>query len=137
MDIEPRPSATQEIRGPGASYTFSQTLRACLRALQFAAWLEAMVLAHRAVQPQGPGAWSWFLVRCFLFSLGAYVTVGVLAQIMRRRDARSWGAMKRTREETAPEPSTASDGFDVHAFENTASALLFHFGTPLWMWIFA
>jgi hypothetical protein len=28
-------------------------------------------------------------------------------------------------------------GFDLPAFEATASALLFHFGSPLWMWIFA
>jgi hypothetical protein len=87
------------------------------------------------VQPQGAGSWSWFLVRCLLFSLGAYAVVGVVAQIMRRRTAGSSGAANDGGQPPAPSP--APDTFDVQAFESTASALLFHFGAPLWMWIFA
>lgn len=131
--MEPLPSAPHERSGPRGSHTVSQTLRACLRALQTAAWIEAMIVAHRAVQPHGAASWSWFLVRCLLFTLGAYVVVGVMTQIMRRREALRPGAAKQ-----AGEPAAAgADAFDVQAFESTATALLFHFGAPLWMWIFA
>jgi hypothetical protein len=109
----------------------SQTLRACLRALQTAAWIEAMILAHRAVEPHGAASWSWFLVRCVLFSLGAYVAVGVAAQIVQRRDAGRPGAKQ------GEPPAANADAFDAQAFESAAIALLFHFGAPLWMWVFA
>ncbi len=66
---------------PRASYTVSQTLRACLRALQTAAWIEAMIVVHRVVEPHGAAPWSWFLVRCVLFTLGVHVVAGVAGQI--------------------------------------------------------
>ena len=135
--MEPQPNATPEPRGESSWGSTSQILRACLRALQLAAWLEAMVLGYRAVQPHGPGPWSWFLARCFLFSLGAYIAVGVLAQIVRRREAARKGATVQGGDASSAPSSTAPDIFDVRAFENAASALLFHFGTPLWLWIFA
>jgi hypothetical protein len=106
----------------GTSYTLSQTARACLQALRLAAWIEAMSLAYRAVEPHGAAAWSWLIVRCVLFTLGAHIVVGVAAQLARRRGARGAGA--------------AEAVFDTQAFEHTASALLFHAGPPLWMWIF-
>jgi hypothetical protein len=37
----------------------------------------------------------------------------------------------------SPAGTAAEAAFDAQAFESAASALLFHFGTPLWMWIFA
>lgn len=117
---------------PRSTYTASQTLRAGLRAVQLAAWLEAMIAAHGASQPHGAAAWSWFLVRCVVFSLAAYIVVGIAAQIVRRRGTVRPGAPK----PDEPSPDSAAEPFDVEAFESTASALLFHFGAPLWLWIF-
>ena len=111
-------------------YTFSLTARACLQALAMAAWLEAMIAAHRAVQPAGAGSWLWFFARCLLFSAGAYIVVSVGSSIAKQRAARP-----RKRDDGEP-PDLARSGFDALAFEATAGALLFHFGAPLWMWIF-
>ncbi|TMQ13747.1 MAG: hypothetical protein E6J91_17515 [Deltaproteobacteria bacterium] len=103
-----------------------------MRALQTAAWIEAMIVVHRVVEPHGAAPWSWFLVRCVLFTLGVHVVAGVAGQIMRRRyPARPGEKAEDGRAASAPE------GFDVQAFESAAVALLFHFGAPLWMWIFA
>src|ERR1043166_5286573 len=96
-----------------------------------------MVIAHRVARPEGAGSWCWFVGRCVLFSLGAYVVVGVAAQIMRRRETgRTAGKGGEQKSDAPEEPGALRDGLDVQAFESTASALLFHFGTPLWMWIF-
>jgi hypothetical protein len=136
--MEPQPSAPQEIKSSaGTSYTVSLTARACLRALQFAAWIEAMVLAHRAADPQGAGSWLWFLGRCFLFTLAAYAAVGVSSQIAKRRQSRGGTTGKQERQEAQDTPGPAQLLFDTAAYEATAAALLFHFGSPLWMWIFA
>ena len=111
-------------------YTFSQSARACLHALRTAAWIEAMVVAYRAAAPHEVPSWLWLIVRCALFTLGAHVVVGVASQIARRRAARGAG-------EGAAADGAATDAFDVRTFEHTAGVLLFHAGTPLWIWIFA
>lgn len=126
--MEPRPSATNDDAGT-ATATFSLTVRACLQALAMAAWLEAMIVAHHAAGPQNVGGWLWFLTRCLLFSMGAYMVVSFGASIARRRAAKP---PKVDDEPAAP----ARLAFDALAFEATAGALLFHFGAPLWMWIF-
>jgi hypothetical protein len=137
--MEPQASVPQEIEGSaGTSYTVSLTARACLQALRLAAWIEAMVLAHRAADPQGAGSWLWFLGRCVLFTLGAYFAIGVLAGISKRRDARGRGAQNQQRQEPHETPDPVVQFlFDTTAYEATAGALLFHFGSPIWMWIFA
>ena len=55
----------------------------------------------------------------------------------RRRDAR--GAVLGKPEKLEPEEVLvpAQVVFDTLAYEATAGAVLFHFGAPLWMWIFA
>jgi hypothetical protein len=137
--MEPRPSVPQDIQDAGAtSYTVSLTARACLRALQLAAWIEAMVLAHRTADPQGAGPWLWFVGRCALFTFGAHMIIGLLAQIAKRRSARGGATGKQERPEPREIPGAAvPPGFDVQAYEAAAAALLFHFGPPIWMWIFA
>jgi hypothetical protein len=136
--MEPRPGVPQDIQAPrSTSYTVSLTARACLQALQLAAWIEALVLAHRAADPHGAGSWTWFLARCVLFSLGAYLVIGVLAQIARRRGTRGGASGKQERLEPEDSLGPAQVVFDTLAYEATAGAVLFHFGAPLWMWIFA
>jgi hypothetical protein len=136
--MEPQSSASQELQGPGGtSYTCSLTARACLQALKLAAWIEAMVLAHRAAQPQGAGSWLWFLGRCVLFTFGAYVAIGFLAQIMKRRKALDGVTGEQGQQPHEVSGSVVPLAFDRPAFEATAGALLFHFGPPIWMWIFA
>jgi hypothetical protein len=131
--MEPRSSAPQDIQDPGNTrYTVSLTARACLQALRLAAWIEAMLQAHRATQPQGAGSWLWFLVRCALFTFGAYAAVGVMAELTKRRAARG----KATLTPGNQAPQEGQHWFDLPAYEATVSALLFHFGAPLWMWIF-
>ncbi len=127
--MESQPIAAPDNQAPPVTrYTFSLTGRACLQALQLAAWVEAMVLAHRATQPHGAASWSWFIVRCVLFTLAVYVVVGVAAQVAKRRSAQ--GTATATPEREQPP-------FDTQAFEAAANVLMFHVGAPLWMWIFA
>ncbi len=136
--MKPRPSGRRDIQGLNAtSYTVSLTAGACLQALQLAAWIEAMVLAHRAADPHGAGSWLWFLARCGLFSLGVYLVTGVLTQIARRRDLQGVAVGRPERLESEDELGPEHVVFDAFAYKATACAVLFHFGAPLWMWIFA
>jgi len=89
------------------------------------------------VRPGRAGSWLWFLGRCALFTFGAYVVIRILVGIARSRDAMGWGPGQEERPEPHEEPiPVVPSGFDTAAFASAAAALLFHFGSPIWMWIF-